>query len=144
MQQFPFEDLDDLYRRVVLDHYRKPRNQGTLAAPDIEQEEYNPICGDRVVLQISLGDGVIREVGFQGQGCAISQASASLMTESLQGQSPEEAEELSEIFRCLMGAAGDEKVENSSLGELEALRGCASSQCGSSTPCWRGLLWKLE
>ena len=125
MQQPPLEELDDLYRRVVLDHYRTPRNQAALADPDIEYEEYNPVCGDRVVLQISLVDSVIREVGFQGQGCAISQASASLMTESLQGRSLEEAAALSEAFRHLMGQgiASGQKIESSELGDLEALQG---------------------
>jgi nitrogen fixation NifU-like protein len=125
VQQSPPEELDDLYRRVVLDHNRTPRNQAALADPDVEYEEYNPVCGDRVALQISLVNGVIRAVGFQGQGCAISQASASLMTESLKGLGLEEAEALSQAFRHLMGRGntGDEKVESSELGDLEALQG---------------------
>lgn len=125
MQQSPIEELDDLYRRVVLDHHRTPRNQAALADPDIESEEYNPFCGDRVALQIRFVDGVIREVGFQGQGCAISQASASLLTESLKGLGLEEVEALSKAFRHLMGrgTTGDEKMESSELGDLEAFQG---------------------
>ena len=78
---------DQFYREFILDHYRNPRNYGRIEGADISHEEYNPLCGDLVGLDLRLRDGVIEEVAFHGHGCAISQASASLMTERLKGRS---------------------------------------------------------
>ena len=123
MQEFPFHEIDELYRRIILDHYRKSRNRSPVPDPDIEYDEYNPICGDRVVLQIKLEDGLIGEVGFHGEGCAISQASASMMTDSLKGKTLEESWELSEAFRSIMDRdAGAPSGKDAALGELKALQ----------------------
>ena len=78
---------DQFYREFILDHYRNPRNYGRIEGADISHEEYNPLCGDMVGLDLRLRHGLIEEVAFHGHGCAISQASASLMTERLKGQS---------------------------------------------------------
>jgi nitrogen fixation protein NifU and related proteins len=78
--------LDDLYRDYILDHYRRPRNKGHLPHPDIAHEEHNPLCGDRVELELAVADGVVVEARFDGEGCAISQASASVLTEMIVGQ----------------------------------------------------------
>jgi nitrogen fixation NifU-like protein len=86
---------DQFYREFILDHYRNPRNFGRIEAPDITHEEHNPFCGDVVGIDLKLRDGVIEEAMFHGRGCAISQASASLMTERLKGKSLEEAREIS-------------------------------------------------
>jgi nitrogen fixation protein NifU and related proteins len=86
---------DQFYREYILDHYKNPRNFGRIEAADISHEEYNPLCGDLVGMDFRLGDGVIQEVKFHGRGCAISQASASLMTERLKGMSLEAAREIS-------------------------------------------------
>jgi nitrogen fixation NifU-like protein len=86
---------DQFYREFILDHYRNPRNFGRLEAPDIVHEEYNPLCGDLVGMDFRLCDEVIEEVSFFGRGCAISQASASLLTERLRGMSLEEAKGIS-------------------------------------------------
>jgi nitrogen fixation NifU-like protein len=77
--------MDDFYRDYILDHYRNPRNFGTLERADVEAEDLNPLCGDQIRMQIKLEDGVISDVRFSGKGCAISQASASMLTERVKG-----------------------------------------------------------
>ena len=78
--------MDDFYRDYILDHYRNPRNFGHLDAPDVAAEDLNPLCGDRIRVELKLQDGTIEDVRFSGRGCAISQASMSMLTESLRGQ----------------------------------------------------------
>jgi nitrogen fixation protein NifU and related proteins len=85
---------DQFYREFILDHYKNPRNFGRLEQADISHEEYNPLCGDLVGMDFQLRDGVIEDVRFHGRGCAISQASASLMTERLKGKSLDEARQI--------------------------------------------------
>ena len=94
-----------------------------IGEPDIEYDEYNPICGDRVVVQLKLNDGRIEEAGFHGQGCSISQASASMMADSLKGKTPEEVERLSGTFRRLMQGHTPSEDERAGLGDLEAFQG---------------------
>jgi nitrogen fixation protein NifU and related proteins len=86
---------EQFYREYILDHYKNPRNFGRIEAPDVTHEEYNPLCGDMVGMDFRLRDGVIEDVMFHGRGCAISQASASLMTERLKGMTLDEARQLS-------------------------------------------------
>ena len=85
---------DQFYREFILDHYKNPRNFGRLDRADISHEEYNPLCGDLVGMDIQVRDGVIEDIRFHGRGCAISQASASLMTERLKGRSLDEARQI--------------------------------------------------
>ena len=122
MQEFPFDEIDQLYGEAILDHYRNARNKIRIEEPDIEYDEYNPICGDRVVLQLKLKDGLIRKGCFQGEGCSISQASASMMTGLLVGRTLEEAEELAENVRQMMYGRGASKGNKEQLGDLEALQ----------------------
>lgn len=122
-QQFPFDQIDDLYRHVILDHHHNPRNRVKLDAPEVEYEEYNPICGDGVILQLKLEDGRINRAAFQGEGCSISQASASILTESVLGKSLDEAQGLSKAVRNLMQGHETSLDEADSLGHLEALQG---------------------
>ncbi len=82
--------MDELYRDYILEHYRSPHNFGVLEAPDVSQEGYNPLCGDRLTLQLGIADGVVQRVAFTGRGCAISQASASLLTDDIKGRSVED------------------------------------------------------
>jgi nitrogen fixation NifU-like protein len=86
---------DQFYREYILDHYKNPRNFGRIEQPDITHEEYNPLCGDMVGMDFRVQDGVIEDVRFHGRGCAISQASASLMTERLRGMTMEDARQVS-------------------------------------------------
>ena len=120
MLEFDFNELDELYRDVILDHFRKAGSRVKVEKPDIEYDEFNPICGDRVVLQLKLNDGRIGEASFHGEGCSISQASASMMTDLLRGKTLEEANELSESFRQIM--LGNTPSEEG-LGDLRALQG---------------------
>ena len=95
--------MDDTYKENILDHYRHPRNYGSIENPDIAQEEDNPLCGDRIQMNIRLNDGVVKEVKFKGEGCAISLASASILTEMIHGKSLEELKALGkdEILKAL-------------------------------------------
>jgi nitrogen fixation NifU-like protein len=87
--------MDDLYRDEILEHYRRPHNFGTLAAPDAVREGNNPLCGDRITLMLAIGpDGRVADVAFTGRGCAISQASASLLTDEIRGRRVEDIEKL--------------------------------------------------
>jgi len=118
------EGLDDLYQDIILDHFRSPRHQGALAHADLHGEGFNPFCGDQVDLTMALGDhGRITDVGFEGQGCSISQASASMLTVQLMGKSLDEAEALVQTFKGIM--KGDELSEalEDELGEIASLQG---------------------
>ncbi|MEN8098654.1 MAG: Fe-S cluster assembly sulfur transfer protein SufU [Chloroflexota bacterium] len=86
---------DDLYRELILDHYQNPRNKGLLESADISHEDDNPLCGDQIHLTLTLNDGVVDEVGWDGEGCAISMASASMLSETLRGLSLEEVKQIS-------------------------------------------------
>ncbi|GCE48299.1 nitrogen fixation NifU-like protein [Thermosporothrix hazakensis] len=84
----------DYYREYILDHYRNPRNYGTLEAPDVHMEDNNPLCGDQLAMDLKVENGLVTEVRFQGRGCAISQASASMLSEMIEGQPIEEVVKL--------------------------------------------------
>ena len=117
-------DLKTLYREVILDHYKKPRNAVPLAEPTRVSKCKNPSCGDRVTLQLGLADGVVQEVGLIGSGCAISQASASMMTQAIKGKTLEQAEStLHEVRRMIVDGAEDLQAEV--LGDLITLQGVA-------------------
>ena len=120
----PSPDLDDLYAEIILDHYKSPRNHHLLDAPALSAEGFNPFCGDRVVLNLALDDaGRIDAVGFEGEGCSISQASVSIMTELLKGKTLEEASALNTTFREIMAGAEVSVEVEDELGELAALEG---------------------
>jgi nitrogen fixation NifU-like protein len=114
-------DLRDLYQQVILDHNRKPRNFRTLANPSRAAEGYNPLCGDRLTVEIALEGEVIRDIGFQGSGCAISKASASMMTADLKGKTVTEAEEAFERFRAMLTENGPD-AELGKLGVFAGVR----------------------
>ena len=113
-----FGVLQDFYKEVVLDHYQRPRNRGSLKGADIEEHLNNPLCGDEVTVYANLQDGKVIELCFTGRGCSISQASASMLAERLQGKSREEAGAEIETFLEMMRTE-----ENEELGELAALKG---------------------
>ena len=117
----PANPLRDLYQEVILDHNRRPRNFGPLAAANHQAEGNNPLCGDKVSVLLDVEDGRIRDIAFQGVGCAISTASASLMTEALKGQTVEEARRLFHVFHDLLTTgAGASSPE---LGKLAVFTG---------------------
>jgi nitrogen fixation NifU-like protein len=115
-------ELRDLYQEVILDHARRPRNFGELAGANLRAEGYNPLCGDRETVFVRLAGDVLEEVGFRGTGCAISTASASMMTESVKGKTLAEAESLFERFHDLI-TAPDGEGKPSGLGKLEVFSG---------------------
>lgn len=139
--------LEDLYREIILDHYRSPRNRGELAVPPAHRSEgFNPLCGDEVVVYVKVDDDLVSDVKIAGQGCSISQSSASMMSAAVKGRSIAEARRLITAFKAMMsiheqsiggdaavGADGDDDedapaaaaslLENDGLGELAALQG---------------------
>jgi nitrogen fixation protein NifU and related proteins len=114
-------DLSELYQEVILDHNRRPRNFRKIERPSHEAEGYNPLCGDRLTVFVSVDDGRIADVAFEGSGCAISKASASLMTDRLKGCTVHEAEDLFVRFHRMVTTPPDREVED--LGKLSALAG---------------------
>ena len=114
-------ELRDLYQQVILDHNRKPRNFRTLTNPSQAAEGYNPLCGDRLTVELALEGEVIRDIGFQGSGCAISKASASMMTADLKGKTVTEAEEVFERFRAMLTDNGPD-AELGKLGVFAGVR----------------------
>lgn len=112
--------LAELYQELILDHNRSPRNRGTLAAPTHSAAGHNPLCGDQLTLELRLADGKVAEVAFEGSGCAISTASASLMTDAVKGLGERELEALFAKFHAL--ATGDEPAAGG-LGKLAAFGG---------------------
>jgi nitrogen fixation protein NifU and related proteins len=129
--------LEDLYREIILDHYRAPRNRGELPVPPASRAEgFNPLCGDEVILYLDVDDGVVRDIRTEGQGCSISQASTSMMSAAVKGKPVDEAYKLIRAFKALMsihesqleGGGGDgaddaSAIEDVRLGDLEALQG---------------------
>lgn len=113
--------LDELYREVILDHYRNPRNKRGIQPADIDLTHNNPLCGDEIAIRALVKDGVIADVAFEGQGCSISQASASMLTEQLKGKTLGDAESMVLRFRGMM--AGKEDPSEDELGDLVALKG---------------------
>jgi len=114
--------LSALYQEVILDHYRRPRNRGTLADPTGTASLRNPLCGDEVDVHVALHDGKVADVKFGGRGCSISQASASMMTELVKGRTPDEVHALGERFaKMIRGDA--EAAKDQALGQARALSG---------------------
>lgn len=118
----PEPELDDLYREIILDHYRRPRNKGLLPEADVTAEGVNPICGDQLKLTLQFEGDRIAGVGFRGSGCAISQSSASLMTEAIKERTRADAERMKAEFEAMMV---DGAAPAPDLGDLEALQGVA-------------------
>jgi nitrogen fixation protein NifU and related proteins len=158
--------LEDLYREIILDHYRNPRNRGELSSPPATRVEgFNPLCGDEIVLYLDIEDGVVKDIRIGGQGCSISQSSASMMSSAVKGRTLGEIRALSRAFKGMMSiheasldgdgdgtdpddgahdrsAAGDEVK----LGDLEALRGVVKFpvRIKCATLSWNTLLQGLD
>ena len=117
-------ELQDLYQELILDHNRSPRNLRAIEDADRKAVGYNPLCGDRVTVYLSLSDDLVEDISFEGSGCAISTAAASLMTQAIKGKRVKEAEELFEKFRNLvMDDAEYDEDKGPTLGKLLALEG---------------------
>ncbi len=116
-------DLRDLYQEVILDHHKKPRNFRKLEHANRQAEGFNPLCGDRVSVYVQIEDGIIRDIAFIGTGCAISTASASMMTDSLKGKTEAEAQALFERFHHLVTDPGESRPDPATMGKLAVFSG---------------------
>ena len=154
--------LEDLYREIILDHYRNPRNRGALEVPPaVRAEGFNPLCGDEVIVYVTVDDdGRIAEVATGGQGCSISQSSASMMSTAVKGRDLDETRRLVRAFKAMMsireseiGGDPDDDPEDAAgevgemkLGDLEALRGVVKFpvRIKCATLCWHTLVQALD
>ena len=136
--------LDDLYREIILDHYRRPRNHAPLQAPTCSADGANPLCGDTIHLEVSLDGETISEIAFAGAGCSISQASTSMMTEYVKGRTVREARAGTEAFQRMMTSG--EVVDIEGFDDIDALQGVskfpARVKCASLA--WKTLEQALE
>jgi nitrogen fixation NifU-like protein len=135
--------LDDLYRRVIMDHYKTPRNRGMLEEGSVTIELNNPTCGDRISLQLHVDDGIIKNAKFTGEGCSISMSSASMMTEAVKGKRLDEALVMAESFSSLMKG---EAVEFGEYEDIEALSGVGKfpARIKCATLAWNALRKGIE
>jgi nitrogen fixation NifU-like protein len=157
--------LEDLYREIILDHYRSPRNKGELPTPPATRTEgFNPLCGDEIVVYVDVVDGAVADIRIGGQGCSISQSSASMMSAAVKGRSIAEVEDLTQAFKAMMsihesslggeaaageaGADGEavEAPEGVKLGDLEALQGVVKFpvRIKCATLSWNTLAQAIE
>ncbi|EIT87162.1 nitrogen fixation protein [Fictibacillus macauensis ZFHKF-1] len=133
-------NLDQLYRQVIMDHYKNPRNKGTLADDAVTINMNNPTCGDRIQLHLKVEDGKIAEAKFDGEGCSISLASASMMTQSVKGLSVDDAIKLAHVFyEMMLGKEYDEEALD--LGDIEALQGVSKfpARIKCATLAWKAM-----
>jgi nitrogen fixation NifU-like protein len=116
--------LEDLYREIILDHYRTPRNRGELPPPAAHAVGHNPLCGDEIEVFLDVTDGIVTDIKVGGQGCSISQSSASMMSQAVKGKSVDDVRALVHRFRSMMSIEeADESAAEVKLGDLEALQG---------------------
>ena len=116
-------ELSELYQQVILDHNKKPRNFRKVETANHIAEGFNPLCGDQLTIYLNLEDDMVKEVGFEGSGCAISKAAASMMTQAVKGKSKEEAENLFQEFHSMVTGELNEETDENSLGNLKIFAG---------------------
>jgi nitrogen fixation NifU-like protein len=134
-----FKNLDQLYRSVIMDHYKKPRNKGSLEDGSVTIDMNNPTCGDRIHLTLQVTNGIVENAKFDGEGCSISMASASMMTQAVKGKPVEEALNLSTIFSDMM--LGKELDDSIDLGDIESLSGVSKfpARIKCATLAWKAM-----
>ncbi|MDX8360844.1 MULTISPECIES: Fe-S cluster assembly sulfur transfer protein SufU [Bacillaceae] len=132
-------NLDQLYRQVIMDHYKKPRNRGAIEEDSVTVDMNNPTCGDRIHLTMKVEDGKVVDAKFEGDGCSISMSSASMMTQAIKGQPISKAMELSKIFSDMM--QGKEYDDDIDLGDIEALQGVSKfpARIKCATLAWKAM-----
>jgi len=136
------DELRELYQATILDHNKKPRNFGPLADANRKADGHNPLCGDKLTVYLVLGDdGVVEDASFEGQGCAISTASASLMTEFVKGRTVSEIEKLFDRFHALVTSSVGEAADTEGLGKLAVFSGVREypMRVKCATLCWHTL-----
>jgi nitrogen fixation NifU-like protein len=116
-------ELSELYQQVILDHNKKPRNFRKLESANHSAEGYNPLCGDHLTVYLDLEEDAVKEIAFEGSGCAISKAAASMMTQAVKGKSRKQAEDLFTEFHSMVTGELDEETEENSLGNLKIFAG---------------------
>ena len=144
--------LEDLYREIILDHYRTPRNRGELAPPAVRAEGHNPLCGDEIQVYLDVTDGIVNDIKVSGQGCSISQSSASMMSQAVKGKSLDEVKALVRKFKGLMSVEDAETEADElgtadvKLGDLEALQGVVKFpvRIKCATLAWNTLLQAMS
>jgi nitrogen fixation protein NifU and related proteins len=148
--------LDDLYREIILDHYRSPRNRGELPTPPAQMAEgFNPLCGDEIKVFLMVEDGLVQDIRISGQGCSISQSSASMMSQAVKGKPVEQARAVIRTFKSMMSSyehelEGDADESSAApevkLGDLEALRGVVKFpvRIKCATLAWNTLTQALD
>jgi nitrogen fixation protein NifU and related proteins len=136
-----FNNLDTLYRQVIMDHYKNPRNKGVLEDGSLTVNMNNPTCGDRIQLTMNVEDGIVTESRFDGEGCSISMSSASMMTQAIKGKKIEEAIKLSKIFSDMMQGKEYDEDDSIDLGDIEALQGVAKfpARIKCATLAWKAM-----
>jgi len=134
-----FNNLDQLYRQVIMDHYKTPRNKGALESNSVNIEMNNPTCGDRIQLTLQVEDNIVKDAKFDGEGCSISMASASMMTQAVKGKDVDTALQLSHIFSDMM--LGKEYDDSIDLGDIEALQGVSQfpARIKCATLAWKAM-----
>lgn len=134
-----FDNLDTLYRQVIMDHYKKPRNKGMLEDGSMTIDMNNPTCGDRIRLTMKIEDGKVSDVKFDGDGCSISMSSASMMTQAIKGKDVDTALAMSETFSLMIqGKEYDDEID---LGDIEALQGVSKfpARIKCATLAWKAM-----
>ena len=139
-------DLRDLYQELILDHSKKPRNFRALEHAKRKAEGFNPLCGDRITVYLEMDGDQIKDIGFQGSGCAISKASTSMMTEAVKGKTRAEAETLFGKVHKMLSRAPDESFDSSGLGKLAVFSGVTEFpvRVKCATLAWHTLKSGLE
>lgn len=134
-----FNNLNQLYRSVIMDHYKNPRNKGTIEDGTLTVDMNNPTCGDRIRLTLNVVDDVVENVKFDGEGCSISIASASMMTETITGKKVDEALAMGDEFSRMM--LGEDYDMNEDMGDIEALSGVSQfpARIKCATLSWKAL-----
>ncbi|MGA3678259.1 Fe-S cluster assembly sulfur transfer protein SufU [Lysinibacillus agricola] len=134
-----FNNLDQLYRSVIMDHYKNPRNKGSIEEDAVTIDMNNPTCGDRIHLTLKVTDGIVEDAKFDGEGCSISMSSASMMTQIIKGKKVEEALELADIFSKMM--MGEDYSEKYDLEDVEALQGVSQfpARIKCATLAWKAM-----
>lgn len=139
-------ELSDLYQQVILDHNKKPRNFHKLEAANRRAEGHNPLCGDQLTVYLNLENEIVKDISFEGSGCAISKAAASMMTQTLKGKTKAEAEELFSEFHQMVTGSLDEEATPNNLGRLKIFAGVkdfpARVKCASLS--WHTMRAALE
>lgn len=137
-------NLDALYRRVIMDHYKNPRNRGVLEDGSHTINMNNPTCGDRIQLTLKVEDGIVVDAKQEGEGCSISMSSASMMTQAIKGKKIDDALKLSKIFSDMM--QGKEVDDDIDLGDIEALQGVSKfpARIKCATLAWKAMEKSLK